>query len=73
MEKIKADLLIKGNLICEKMLMGGGVFPSADLSYFDTSEAVIIDGDLTVQNFDSKEQTVVVCGFAVAKGGDYGG
>lgn len=24
MEKIKADLLIKGNLICEQMLMGGG-------------------------------------------------
>lgn len=72
MEKIKVDLLIKGNLICEKMLTGGGVYPSADLErYFDVSDAVTIDGDLVVQSFDSKEHTVAVCGFTVVKGGDY--
>ena len=76
MEKIKADILIKGDLICEKMLnSGGGQIYSCktdDLDeWFDVHSAVVIDGDVVVDSFDSMDYTVVVTGAVVAKGGNY--
>lgn len=76
MGKIKADILIKGDLICEKMLNGGRQIyscKSEDLDeWFDVHSAVVIDGDVVVDSFDSMDYTVVVTGAVATKGGYHG-
>lgn len=73
MEKIKVDILVIGNLICNDNLRGGGkIYPckSEELDlWFDVEHALVIDGDVIVDNFDSKDYTVVVTGAVAAKGG----
>lgn len=47
----KAKLLIRGNLICKETLIGGGkndLIIYADESEFDISEAVVMDGNVTI-------------------------
>lgn len=76
MEKIRVDILIKGDLICKQILRGGGkIYPckSEKLDeWFDYEKALVIDGDVVVNSFNSMEYVVVVTGAAAAKGGDYG-
>lgn len=59
-----------------KNFRGGGKIYSCkkeDLhEWFDVHSAVIIDGDVLVDSFDSKEYTVVVCGANACEGGCYG-
>lgn len=74
MEKEKVDMLIRGNLICENKLMGGaisGYDEELDTQY-DISCAIIIDGDVHVNAFDSSHSIVLVTGCVATKGGDYG-
>lgn len=76
MEKIKADILITGDLICKELLTGGGKIYSSKNEcldeYFDIHDSVVITGDVVVDRFYSKEYTVVVTGSIVAKGGSDG-
>ena len=76
MEKITADILINGNLICKIMLTGGGeIHPCRKEKlneYFNVKDAVHIIGDVVVDSFDSKERTVVVTGSVASQGGGYG-
>lgn len=76
MGKIKADILIKGDLICKKLLTGGGQIYSCktdDLDeWFDVYSAVVIDGDVVVNSFNSMEYVVVVTGAAAVGGEKYG-
>ena len=72
--KTKVDLLIVGNLLCSNELVtgGGGVChcPSELLEEnFDTSEAIAIHGDVSVESFDAKYKVVVVTGSIAVKGG----
>lgn len=74
MEKEKVDMLIRGNLICENKLIGGGISgynEELDTQY-DISCAIIIDGDVHVNAFDSSHSIVLVTGCVATKGGDYG-
>ena len=74
MEKEKVDMLIRGNLICENKLIGGaisGYDEELDTQY-DISCAIIIDGDVHVNAFDSSHSIVLVTGCVATKGGDYG-
>lgn len=74
MEKEKVDMLIRGNLICENKLNGGaisGYDEELDTQY-DISCAIIIDGDVHVNAFDSSHSIVLVTGCVATKGGDYG-
>ena len=74
MEKEKVDMLIRGNLICENKLMGGaisGYDEELDTQY-DISCAIIIDGDVHVNAFDSSHSIVLVTGCVATKGGGYG-
>lgn len=72
MEKEKVDMLIRGNLICENKLMGAisGYDEELDTQY-DISCAIIIDGDVHVNAFDSSHSIVLVTGCVATKGGDY--
>lgn len=76
MEKQKVDVLIKGNLICKQILRGGGKIYSCKSEkldeWFDYEKALVIDGDVVVDSFNSKEYTVVVTGAVAAKGGSHG-
>lgn len=72
MEKMKVDILIKGNLVCKDCLRGGKLYPcqNSELNHwFDIRDALVIDGDVIVSNFDSKDYVVVVVGSVAAKGG----
>lgn len=74
MEKIKVDVLIKGNLIC-KQISGGQIYPckSEKLDeWFDYEKALVIDGDVIVNSFNSMEYVVVVTGAAAVGGEKYG-
>lgn len=75
-EKIQADLVILGNLICERRLTGGGkIYPCRREqleSFFDIGGACIIEGDVCVDNFHTGGRCVVVCGGVSAKGGGNG-
>lgn len=74
MEKIRVDILIKGNLIC-KQILRGGIYPckSEKLNeWFDYEKALVIDGDVVVDSFNSKEYTVVVTGAMAVGGGSHG-
>lgn len=67
-------MLIRGNLICENKLIGGaisGYDEELDTQY-DISCAIIIDGDVHVNAFDSSHSIVLVTGCVATKGGDYG-
>lgn len=74
--KEKVDFVINGNLICKKSLMGGGKIYSCNKNdldvYYDTKDAIHIDGDVLVDSFNFKHKTVVVTGSISAKGGIYG-
>ena len=75
MEKEKVDMLIRGNLICENKLTMGGVISGYDEeldTQYDISCAIIIDGDVHVNAFDSSHSIVLVTGCVATKGGDYG-
>lgn len=76
MEKIKADILINGDLICKQTLIGGGkIYPCGKENldeWFDYDNALVINGDVAVDSFDSKQYTVVVTGSIAAKGGNDG-
>ena len=74
MEKKKVDIVILGNLICEQKLTGGGnLYPCIreELeSFFDISEACIIEGDVCVNSFNAANKCIVVCGSIASKGGE---
>lgn len=75
MEKIRVDILIKGDLICKQILRGGKIYPckSEKLDeWFDYEKALVIDGDVVVNSFNSMEYVVVVTGAAAVEGGDNG-
>lgn len=76
MEKIKVDILILGDLVCKQKLTGGGkIYPCRKENldeWFDTNDSLVIDGDVVVDNFDSKQYTVVVTGAVASKGGSHG-
>lgn len=73
--KTKADLLIVGNLLCINEIRRGKIChcPLRLLEEkFDTSEAVTIHGDVSVESFDAKDKVVVVTNAISTKGGGYG-
>ena len=76
--KTKADILIVGNLLCINDIrsMWGGVICHCPLRLleenFDTSEAITIHGDVSVESFDAKDKVVVVTNAISTKGGGYG-
>lgn len=75
MEKIKVDVLIKGNLICKQISGGGQIYPckSEKLDeWFDYEKALVIDGDVVVNSFNSMYYVVVVTGAAAVGGEKYG-
>lgn len=75
MEKIKVDVLIKGNLICKQISGGGKIYPCKNEKldeWFDYEKALVIDGDVVVNSFNSMEYVVVVTGAAAVGGGSYG-
>lgn len=55
--------------------MGGQIYSckTDDLDeWFDVHSAVVIDGDVVVDSFNSMDYTVVVTGAVAAKGGSHG-
>lgn len=73
MKKIKADILIKGNLICSNNVTGGGQIYSTHKpeKYFNTTESIVIDGDININNLNSKQYVIVVVGSIITNGGSY--
>lgn len=76
MEKIKADILIRGDLICKEKLIGGGkLYPCRreDVeAFFDIDGACVVEGGLRVDGLDTGDKTVVVCGAVAVEGGGDG-
>lgn len=73
--KTKAEILIVGNLLCINEIRGGQIChcPLRLLEEnFDTSEAITIHGDVSVESFDAKDKVVVVTNAISTKGGGYG-
>ena len=73
-ERERVTLVVKGNLISEGKLSGNiisGYDEELDTQY-DISCAIIIDGDVHVNAFDSSHSIVLVTGCVATKGGDYG-
>jgi len=69
---MKADLIIRGNLIAEKFSGGGNfycLFPEEDLEIDEHS--IVINGDVTVRSFEYGNMTVAVTGIATEKGGGH--
>ena len=73
MGKLKADVVIYGDLICKEKLQGGGkiyVTSRKELeSFFDIDGACVVRGNVETSSFDSGEKVVVVCGAVAVKGG----
>lgn len=75
--KKKVDIVIKGNLIVNnKIQIGGGNLYSLTNEKleecFDTTDACIIQGDVSVDDFTAKDQVVIVAGCIAVKGGGNG-
>ena len=74
MEKLKANLVIKGDVISNGYIsasVGGENRPSLlskvdNLDNYDISEAIIIDGNLVCNNFEYAG-LVIVTGYVAAK------
>lgn len=76
MGKKKADIVIYGNLLANKVIGGGNLYLQKDVNnlqeFFDIEGACVIHGDLQVESFNAGDLCVVVCGYAAAKGGGDG-
>lgn len=72
MEKLKPDLIIRGNLIAGKCIGGGQLYASIQDEWIDDSEAIIVEGDVRVKEFNSGDKIVAVTGSVAVKGGDDG-
>lgn len=75
--KQKADIVIYGNLLVNnKLQIGGGNLYSLTNDKleecFDTTDACIIQGDVSVENFNANDKIVTVIGAVTTKGGHYG-
>lgn len=76
MEKVKVNLVVKGDIISNgcissRVVEGGGHEPSLlsnvdNLDGYDISQAIIIDGSLICDNF-IYTGTVIVTGYVAAK------
>lgn len=67
---MKVNMLIKGNLISHGNITGGGIRQCRESEIgtkYDVSNAVIIEGNVVVQSFDSYSNIVIVCGHITAK------
>ena len=75
MQKKKIDIIIKGNLICKNRIGGRQIY-TCSLQHlndcFDYEDALVIDGNVRVDSFDSKELCVVVTEGISTKGGSDG-
>lgn len=77
MGEIEVNLYIKGDLVCSCISAncGGGLYSLAgneNLAGFNLSRAIIINGDVHVESFNSGGMTVVVFGNIVAKEAGHG-
>lgn len=73
MEKLKPDLIIRGSLIAGRRVGGGQLYASVKDEWIDPSDAIVIEGDVCVEEFNSQDRTVAVTGHVVSKGGGYDG
>lgn len=71
--KIKVDILIKGNLLCEESVIGGGIYELSNdkklLEQFCYEDAVVLDGDVYIRKFNSRDKVIVVFGCVAQRGG----
>lgn len=72
--KTKADILIYGNLLVNnKLQIGGGNLYSLTNEKleecFDITDACIIQGDVSVENFNANDKVVAIIGAVATKGG----
>ena len=70
----KVDLIIRGNLLVNNILSGGGVTHcKSDIinKYYDANGAIVYTGDVTVDSFDATDKVVVVTGCFSQKGGGH--
>lgn len=75
--KQKADILIYGNLLVNnKLRIGGGNLYSLTneelKECFDITDACIIQGDVSVENFNANDKVVAIIGAVATKGGQDG-
>lgn len=75
--KQKADIVIYGSLLVNnKLQIGGGNLYSLTNDKleecFDTTDACIIQGDVSVDDFTAKDQVIIVTGCIAVKGGGNG-
>lgn len=73
----KVDILIKGSLLCKQSLqMGGGKLAACRQmpADYDVSDAVTLEGDVSLTSFDAKGKTVLVIGHVTTleEGGNHG-
>lgn len=72
----KVDILIKGSLLCKQSLLGGGKLAACRQipPGYDVSDAVTLEGDVSLTSFDAKEKTVLVIGHVttLSEGGEDG-
>lgn len=68
----KANLVIKGNLVCKNIITTGGlqndVISFANLDDFDISEAVIIEDDLVINSTICCNGLVLITGDIIMGG-----
>ena len=72
--KKKADIVIYGNLfVNNKLQIGGGNLYSLTneelKECFDITDACIIQGDVSVENFNANDKVVAIIGAVATKGG----
>lgn len=71
----KVDILIKGNLVSNNTMGGGKLAACRQIpSDYDVSDAVTLEGDVSLTSFDAKEKTVLVVGHVttLSEGGEDG-
>lgn len=72
--KITADIFIYGDLVCKQTVIWEDKLYSCGNSkeklekLFDVQRAVLIDGDVVVNNFNGRRYCTVVFGHVIAKG-----
>lgn len=68
MEKLKADIVVKGNILCKGYIScdsSGHIIAKANLDNYDISEAEVLEGDVVVAD-DILFNGVLICTGGIA-------
>ena len=73
--KNEIDVVVNGNIIADKAVLGGGIFlclSEDELLEYDTRNAIVINGDVHISSINTNNRSILVMGNVIVIGKEAG-